>query len=98
MARAACRSWGLPLPRPFIGAPLRRDFFLSLRLTRGLRASQGITLPPPAAPQPFDQKVKSHLQAIFPHSHSSHAVLRGKCGAKCPIGLQSACMLKGDNK
>jgi hypothetical protein len=46
----------------------------------------------------FDQKVKPLPQAIFPHTGSQHAVLRGKCGAKCPIGLQSACMLKGDNK
>jgi hypothetical protein len=46
----------------------------------------------------FDQKVKPIQQAIFPPSRSQHAVLRVKCGAKCPIGLQSACMLKRDNK
>jgi hypothetical protein len=55
-------------------------------------------LRPLRPPRPFDQKVKPLRQAIFPRSGSRHAVLRGKCGAKCPIGLQSACMLKRDNK
>jgi hypothetical protein len=86
MARAACRFWDFP-PRGPCSAT-----------AAGFRPIPGIMLRPLRPPRPFDQKVKPLRQAIFPRSGSRHAVLRGKCGAKCPIGLQSACMLKRDNK
>jgi hypothetical protein len=78
MARAACRFWALLPRRPHDAHAAQ------------FRPFPGSTPRPIRLLRPFDQKVNPLQQAIFPHSGSQLAVLRRKCGAKCPIGLQSA--------